>query len=104
MDAESSGVEWKKVAAILAEKHTVYTVDLLGCGRSEKPNITYTNFLYVQMLTDFIKHIIGEKADVVATGESVAIAVMACGNDENVIGKDLYGESTVTYGTCKMSE
>ena len=39
------------------------------------------------MLTDFIKHIIGEKADVVATGESAAIAVMACGNDENVIGK-----------------
>ena len=78
MDAESSGVEWKKVAAILAEKYTVYTVDLLGCGRSEKPNITYTNFLYVQMLTDFIKHIIGEKADVVATGESAAIAVMAC--------------------------
>ena len=37
LDAESSGVEWKKVAAILAEKHTVYTVDLLGCGRSEKP-------------------------------------------------------------------
>lgn len=87
MDAESSGVEWKKVAAILAEKHTVYTVDLLGCGRSEKPNITYTNFLYVQMLTDFIKHIIGEKADVVATGESAAIAVMACGNDENADGK-----------------
>lgn len=87
LDAESSGVEWKKVAAILAEKHTVYTVDLLGCGRSEKPNITYTNFLYVQMLTDFIKHIIGGKADVVATGESAAIAVMACGNDENVIGK-----------------
>ena len=87
LDAESSGVEWKKVAAILAEKYTVYTVDLLGCGRSEKPNITYTNFLYVQMLTDFIKHIIGEKADVVATGESAAIAVMACGNDENVIGK-----------------
>ena len=39
------------------------------------------------MLTDFIKHIIGEKADVVATGESAAIAVMACANDENVIGK-----------------
>ena len=77
LDAESSGVEWKKVAAILAEKHTVYTVDLLGCGRSEKPNITYTNFLYVQMLTDFIKHIIGEKADVVATGESAAIAAVS---------------------------
>ena len=61
LDAESSGVEWKKVTSIFSENHTVYTVDLLGCGRSEKPNITYTNFLYVQMLTDFIKHIIGER-------------------------------------------
>lgn len=87
LDAESSGVEWKKVTSIFSENHTVYTVDLLGCGRSEKPNITYTNFLYVQMLTDFIKHIIGERTDVVATGETAAVAVMACGNDENIIGK-----------------
>lgn len=87
LSAQSSGVEWKKVTSHLAEKYTVYTVDLLGCGRSEKPNITYTNFLYVQMLTDFIKHIIGEKTDVIATGESASFAVMACGNDENIIGK-----------------
>ena len=87
LDAESSGVEWKKVAAILAEKYTVYTVDLLGCGRSEKPNITYTNFLYVELITNFIKHIIGEKTDVIVSGESCPFVLMACANDDSIINK-----------------
>ena len=43
-----SGYEWNKVEESLALEHTVYTIDLLGCGRSEKPGITYTNFVYVQ--------------------------------------------------------
>ena len=83
----SSSYEWNQIVDQLSKTNTVYTIDLLGCGRSDKPYLTYTNYLYVQLITDFIKHIIGEKADVVATGESAAIAVMACGNDENVIGK-----------------
>ena len=50
----SSGYEWSKIEKELAMKHTVYTNDLLGYGRSEKPGMTYTNFVYVQMITDFI--------------------------------------------------
>ena len=45
----------------MAENHTVYALDLLGCGRSEKPKITYTNYLYVQLISDFIKNVIHEK-------------------------------------------
>ena len=33
----SSAYEWNKVIDKLAENHTVYALDLLGCGRSEKP-------------------------------------------------------------------
>ena len=40
----SSGYEWKNLVGKLAENHTVYTIDLLGFGRSEKPNLTYTNY------------------------------------------------------------
>lgn len=87
LNAHSSGYEWKKTAALLAENHTVYTVDLLGCGRSDKPNITYTNFLYVQMINDFIKNVIGEKTDVIATGESASFVAMACNTGEDLIGK-----------------
>lgn len=51
----ASGYEWNKIEDELAIDHTVYTVDLLGCGRSDKSSITYTNFVYVQMISDFIK-------------------------------------------------
>lgn len=45
----SSSYEWHLLEEELAQKHTVYTLDLLGCGRSDKPNMTYTNYLYVQL-------------------------------------------------------
>lgn len=83
----SSAYEWSKVVKKLSETNTVYSVDLLGCGRSDKPNLTYTNFLYVQMITDFIKHIIGNKTDVIVTGESSSFVLGACHNDDSIIDK-----------------
>ena len=79
------GYEWKELERYLAESYTVYTIDLLGFGRSEKPNFTYTNYLYVQLILDFIKNVIGEKTDVVASGDSSSIAIMACHNDPESI-------------------
>ena len=74
----SNGAEWEPLIPMLKEKHTVYTIDLLGCGRSEKPNLTYTNFLYVQLISDFIKYEIGRRTDVIATGASASFVTMAC--------------------------
>lgn len=87
LNACSSEYEWKDITKELSKTNTVYTLDLLGCGKSDKPNITYTNFLYVQLITDFIKQIIGSQTDVVATGNSSAIVLMACKNDKNIIRK-----------------
>ena len=56
----SSAYEWSKMIDELAESHTVYALDLLGCGRSDKPSITYANYLYVQLITDFAKQVIKE--------------------------------------------
>lgn len=83
----SSANEWDKIIDELSLTNTVYVIDLLGCGRSSKPNLTYTNYLYVQLITDFINHIIGKKTDVIATGESGAFVLMACANDSSVIDK-----------------
>lgn len=83
----SSSYEWHKTIDRLSRTNTVYTLDLLGCGLSDKPNITYTNYLYVQFITDFIKHIIGEKTDVIAVGESASFTLMACANDNTIIDK-----------------
>ena len=74
----SSGAEWEPLIPMLKDHYTIYTIDLLGCGRSEKPNLTYTNFLYVQLLSDFIKSEIGRRTDVIATGGSASLLTMAC--------------------------
>lgn len=80
LTACSSGYEWNQITSSLKEHYTVYTIDLLGCGRSEKPDLTYTNFLYVQLITDFIKAVIGHRTNIIATGASSALTVMACNN------------------------
>ncbi len=83
----SSGYEWNKLINELAASHTVYAIDLLGCGRSQKPNLTYTNFLYVQLLTDFIKSVIGHRTDVIASGASCAFVITTCNNNADLFDK-----------------
>lgn len=78
LNPASSSYEWDKCVKHLAKSHTVYTLDLLGCGRSDKPNMTYSNYLFVQLITDFIKNVIGNKPDVVTTGDSASFTLMAC--------------------------
>lgn len=83
----SSSYEFHKLTDILAENNEVYCIDLLGYGLSDKPNITYTNYLFVQLVSDFIKNVIGRKTNIAASGDSVPIAVMACHNDNEFIHK-----------------
>jgi len=81
----SSCYEYHKIVNALALKHEVYCLDFLGYGLSDKPDMTFTNYLYVQMLTDFIKNVIGKKTNIVATGDAFPIAIMTCHNDNEVV-------------------
>lgn len=72
----SSSVEWSKIIKKLEKNHRVYCLDLLGCGRSDKPAITYTNYLFVQLVNDFVKDVIKEETSLVATGASGSFAIM----------------------------
>lgn len=77
-DIGSSSYEFNKLADELAKTNEVYSIDLLGYGLSEKPNFTYTNFLYVQLINDFIKNVIGKKTSIISSGESNSISIMTC--------------------------
>ncbi|MBR5267612.1 MAG: alpha/beta fold hydrolase [Lachnospiraceae bacterium] len=90
LDYASSSVEWENLITLLKEDYTVYAIDLLGCGRSEKPNLTYTNFLYVQLINDFIKFEIGRRTNVVATGTSASIVTMACAYKEELFDQIMF--------------
>lgn len=83
----SSSYEFSKIFDALSKKYEVYSIDLLGYGLSDKTNITFTNYLYVQLVTDFIKNVIGRKSNILATGDSFPIAVMTCHNDNNIVNR-----------------
>lgn len=87
LDPICSSKEWTNLIKKLEKNHTVYTIDLIGCGRSDKPFLTYTNFLYVQLITDFIKNVIGEKVDVITSNRSLSFVVLAHNNDKEIINR-----------------
>lgn len=80
----SCSYEWDLLVKKLSQTHTVYCIDLLGCGLSEKPNITYTNYLYVQLISDFVKNVIKQKVSIIATGNSSSFIIMACYQDNQL--------------------
>lgn len=104
LNPASSDYEWHKIVKQLSKHHTVYTLDLLGCGRSDKPNITYTNFLYVQLITDFVKNIIGTETNVITTGESSSFTLMACNMNPECFNKIIAINPTDLSDLCKMPD
>lgn len=87
LNSQNSRHEWDSLRPLLEKDHTVYTLDLLGCGESDKPNFTYTNYLYVGLISEFIRDIIGGKTDVIASGISASFTVMANYSDKNLFHK-----------------
>ena len=80
LNPAASSYEWHKCTEELSKNYCVYTLDLLGCGRSEKPNLLYTNFLYTQLINDFIKDVIGHRTNIIASNASCPLALVACLN------------------------
>lgn len=87
LDNTSSSYEWNKVITKLSKTRTVYALDLLGCGFSEKPNFTYANFVFVQLINDFITNIIGGRTDVVTSGNSSSLVLTSCVYNKKLFNK-----------------
>ena len=87
LNSTASSEEWKKIIRRFEKEHTVYSLDLLGCGRSDKPAMEYANYLYVQLLSDFVKDVIQEKTEVVATNMSASSVILANHIDDTLFEK-----------------
>ncbi len=87
LNSYSSNYEWEHTINQFAKNHTVYAIDLLGCGHSDKPNLTYTTFMYTQLISDFVINVIRSKTDVIATGDSTPIVIMAAFNNHSLFNK-----------------
>lgn len=101
----NSCYDFSRVIDRLAEKRTVYAIDLLGCGHSDKPEITYTAFTFVQIIYMFINEVIGENVDIIASGLSGAYAVTAksgfCDKIDKIIMTDPVSLSALSVAPTK---
>ena len=74
--AGSSSFMWRKNFDVLARDFTVYAVDLLGFGFSEKPSTApYSADLYVELITDFIREVAGYPVNIVASSLGAAYTI-----------------------------
>ncbi|MFL5480398.1 MAG: alpha/beta fold hydrolase, partial [Gemmatimonadaceae bacterium] len=68
--------EWRNNAEALARNNTVYTLDLLGFGMSDRPAIRYSARLYISLISDFVSRVIDEPTVLVASSLSAAYAIV----------------------------
>ena len=83
----SSKDEWYRIDKLLESDFHIYELDLPGCGKSDKPNMTYINFMYVQLITAFIKDVINTKTNICATAFSSSFTFMASRMNPDIINK-----------------
>jgi pimeloyl-ACP methyl ester carboxylesterase len=67
---------WRKNISGLCADFQVFAIDLLGFGRSAKPNLQYSGELWREQLGDFIQEVIGEKT--VVAGNSLGGYACLC--------------------------
>lgn len=78
LEPDNSSADIEDMKEELSKTNTVYAVDLLGFGNSDAPWITYTNYIYVLLINDFIKDVIkSETCDIVAYEGACLAALQA---------------------------
>jgi pimeloyl-ACP methyl ester carboxylesterase len=73
--------EWHDNVDCFARTNTVYTIDLLGFGRSDRPPIRYSARLYISLISDFVHQVVAEPCVLVATSLSAAYAIVLAARD-----------------------
>jgi pimeloyl-ACP methyl ester carboxylesterase len=81
LHAGASSYEWRHTVESLAERYTVFALDLLGFGLSARPNVRYTAPLYQALLADVLTRLGRGPCAVVASALSAANVVALAARD-----------------------
>jgi pimeloyl-ACP methyl ester carboxylesterase len=73
----ASSYEMRYLSEALAGAYTVFALDLLGFGLSDRPDVAYSGALYARLLHDFIAQVVQQPAIVMASGLSGWYALAA---------------------------
>lgn len=97
----SSLYEYNKLFNLLSKDYKVYAIDLIGHGNSDKPKITYTAYIYVQLINDFIKSVIKQPVDVITSGVTNSFVTMSCHQDNTLFNKIIFINPSDINGLVK---
>src|SRR3977135_4373348 len=73
--------EWRNNVDALSRTNTVYTIDLLGFGQSDRPASRYSARLYISLISDFVSRVIDAPTVLVASSLSGAYAIVLAARD-----------------------
>jgi 4,5:9,10-diseco-3-hydroxy-5,9,17-trioxoandrosta-1(10),2-diene-4-oate hydrolase len=86
---------WERNIAALAREHRVFAVDIVGFGRTDKPEVVYTFELMADFVLDFMKTMGIDKASLVGNsmggGISLTVAAQAPERVEKIVLVDPVG-------------
>ena len=86
---------WERNIASLAREHRVFAVDIVGFGRTDKPEVVYTFHLIAYFVLDFMKTMGIDKASLVGNsmggGISMTVATQAPERVEKIVLVDPVG-------------
>ena len=86
---------WERNIAALAREHRVFAVDIVGFGRTDKPEVVYTFQLMADFVLDFMKTMGIDKASLVGNsmggGISMTVATQAPERVEKIVLVDPVG-------------
>ena len=85
--AGNSMLEWEHNFSALRERHTVYALDFLGWGASDRPEHRYTAADCIEQICSFVENVIGEPCAVVASSDSCAYAVEAASRRPDLVSR-----------------
>lgn len=85
---DSSAIEYRRLAPLIAEKRDVYVPDILGWGFSDhKDVISFTPAAKLAHLKSFIKEVVGEPCIVVGASLGGAIAILLATESPELVEK-----------------
>lgn len=85
INGAASAFEMRELFDRLSQGHQVFAVDLLGFGASDRPAIRYQADLYIDLIHDFLRGVIGAPAHVVASSLSAAFAIKVAAREPQAV-------------------
>ena len=91
----ASARQWRRTIPVLAQRHKVYAIDLLGFGESEKAVLDYKIELWRDQVIAFASEVVQEPAVLVGNsiGSLVSLAAMHEASDSAFRGATLLNTS-----------